>query len=875
VLDSDIFESVTNRALSADSIEKNASFTAENNSIATAGYYGSSIKYSTAPVYTEKTLLYTFDAEIKEGASIGSFVATIKDDSNASLLPLLTVEIDNGTIPGDGDHQPQTFMITSSAIANGTISPSGEVVVNETSDAAFTITPDPGYEIETIIVDSLVYPDDSIQGLTVDDKGVGHYTFSNVTTNHAISASFIQVHQITVDNTDLNGTISPVSIKVLDGGSQSFIITPNTGYVIDEFKIDGVVTDVEINNADVGTYTFTNVKATHTIAATYKEAIRYEDSEGNAISPINFGIFHAGDFAAPTPKAITVYNDSKVAVSFETPTIATPFAIVGATPGTIAAGGATTFSVSATGNLPLGEYAKTLSISVGGNQKDIPVSLNSYHRIYNEADEGVIVRTDYAGMSGGINDVPTIIPSNDYLQMNTMYRAGTGESQGFGQFSKAYALNVRPAPGYQLDNISMKFVDSHGDTHWADEQTLRSWVENDSSMAGLAYGAFGETYFNEGQGDITIYATSSAIKFDLTPVASSHGAITLSDSQLDITEVPAFTDVTFKVTPNKGYHITRIFDSAINGALTEGEGADYTIDADGIASYSVTGIDKVHTISAEYAPDEYAVTFDSNGGSSVSPTGITVTYGEEYAGGEGLVDSKFPMPTRENYTFAGWYTTPDAIDVALAAHITEEQAVSIGYAHTLYAKWTKLPDNPPGGGTPGGGTNPPGGGSSTSPGGNTGKTPVTGANSIGGSDEKSLITINTAGGGRVTVREGAKISSIAKPTKKGYKFKGWYSAAKGGKKIAATTKITAQTKIFAQWTANKYKIKFNANKGKVKVKSKKVTFAGKYGKLVKPTKKGYTFKGWYTKKNGGKKITAGSKVKITKTTTLYAHWKKK
>jgi uncharacterized repeat protein (TIGR02543 family) len=54
-----------------------------------------------------------------------------------------------------------------------------------------------------------------------------------------------------------------------------------------------------------------------------------------------------------------------------------------------------------------------------------------------------------------------------------------------------------------------------------------------------------------------------------------------------------------------------------------------------------------------------------------------------------------------------------------------------------------------------------------------------------------------------------------------------------------------------------------------------VTYAKKYGKLPTPKRSGYKFKGWYTKKSGGKKVTAKSKVAILKTTTLYARWKKK
>jgi uncharacterized repeat protein (TIGR02543 family) len=124
-----------------------------------------------------------------------------------------------------------------------------------------------------------------------------------------------------------------------------------------------------------------------------------------------------------------------------------------------------------------------------------------------------------------------------------------------------------------------------------------------------------------------------------------------------------------------------------------------------------------------------------------------------------------------------------------------------------------------------------------------------------------------------TVEYGEKAKAPKKPTRKGYKFAGWYTSKKGGAKTKSGAKITASTTLYAHWTANKYTVKFKADGGKVSKKSKKVTFAKKYGALPKATKKNKTFVGWYTKKSGGTKVTSSSKVKNAKSITLYAHWK--
>ena len=47
-----------------------------------------------------------------------------------------------------------------------------------------------------------------------------------------------------------------------------------------------------------------------------------------------------------------------------------------------------------------------------------------------------------------------------------------------------------------------------------------------------------------------------------------------------------------------------------------------------------------------------------------------------------------------------------------------------------------------------------------------------------------------------------------------------------------------------------------------------------YGALPEPSRSGYNFKGWYTAKKDGDKVTSKSKLKSDKAHTLYAHWKK-
>ena len=53
-----------------------------------------------------------------------------------------------------------------------------------------------------------------------------------------------------------------------------------------------------------------------------------------------------------------------------------------------------------------------------------------------------------------------------------------------------------------------------------------------------------------------------------------------------------------------------------------------------------------HVLTADWSVDDYTVTFNANGG-SVDPTSKTVTFGSTYG--------DLPTPTREGYTFLGWF----------------------------------------------------------------------------------------------------------------------------------------------------------------------------------------------------------------------------
>ena len=82
----------------------------------------------------------------------------------------------------------------------------------------------------------------------------------NVTASHAIWATFNQLAYTITASAGTGGTISPSgAVLVNPGTNQSFTITTNTGYGINNLLVDGM------SQGPVSNYTFTNVQAAHTI----------------------------------------------------------------------------------------------------------------------------------------------------------------------------------------------------------------------------------------------------------------------------------------------------------------------------------------------------------------------------------------------------------------------------------------------------------------------------------------------------------------------------------------------------------------------------------------------------------------------------------
>ena len=189
-----------------------------------------------------------------------------------------------------------TYQITVTQSAHGTIVP-GTTTVDFGATPSFAITPDAGYYIASITANGA--------SVTVTTPSGQSYQFSPVSADGSLTATFaINTYTITVTQ-GANGVIAPGTTTVDYGGSQTFTITPNTGYYIASLTVDGSPVTV------ASSYTFSNVEASHTISATFAATSTTSTAATPTPTP--------KATTTPTPKTTTTPSSSSTATPSPTP----------------------------------------------------------------------------------------------------------------------------------------------------------------------------------------------------------------------------------------------------------------------------------------------------------------------------------------------------------------------------------------------------------------------------------------------------------------------------------------------------------------------------------------------------------------------------
>ena len=200
-------------------------------------------------------------------------------------------------------------------------------------------------------------------------------------------------------------------------------------------------------------------------------------------------------------------------------------------------------------------------------------------------------------------------------------------------------------------------------------------------------------------------------------------------------------------------------------ALAELNETDVTLEGNNpgnvYTNYTIDGVNYSYGVPFSMSPlggvTKYIVGFYTQGG-KIGDESYRV---ERVTGTDGkLAAEQVPTPTKEHYIFAGWYTA------ASGGTLLSLDTVYTASRNEYYARWVPAVD--------------------------IDVTFDANGGKVNGKDTDT-ITIPAADKG--------KLASLPVPTREGYTFDGWYTAASGGMKITETTVFSEATTVYALWGA--------------------------------------------------------------------------
>ena len=129
----------------------------------------------------------------------------------------------------------------------------------------------------------------------------------------------------------------------------------------------------------------------------------------------------------------------------------------------------------------------------------------------------------------------------------------------------------------------------------------------------------------------------------------------------------------------------------------------------------------------------------------------------------------------------------------------------------------------------------------------------------------------------VSVQVGAAYGDLPDAIRGGYTFTGWYDRKNGGTRIDSATVVTLTSDhtLYAHWAARSgYAVRFDPNGGRLSSdETERLVYSGDaYGDLPVPTRRGYSFNGWFTAAEGGTQVQAADSFSGSENQTLYAQW---
>ena len=580
-----------------------------------------------------------------------------------------------------------TFTITATSDSDGTISPSGASTYNYGQRPTYTFTPNTSMAIQSLVIDGVSqsvvnrYTFDTLTanhtiavtfatanytlryssgtGGTVDVSSAtvlwgndgpwvtatassGAYTFvrwsdgstqnprqeANVQANVTVSAVFSSSIPYTITSSaGSNGSISPSgSTNVAFGNNQTYTITPNSHYSIATLLVDSVTV------SPVSSYTFTEVIANHTIAATFaltQYAIVATATGSGSISPSGTTQVSYGSDQSYSFTPATGYHVSALVIDGSPTTIASTYTFSGVsaahTIDVTFAIDTFTINVGASANGTISPSSAQV-VNYGSTPSFIFAPATGYH-VASVSVDSVTVATSTSYTFGAITAGRTLYVTFAIDTFTLSYNPGSGTLSGTTPQTVAYGSS-----GTQVTAVAPT---GYHFTQWSDLVSTAS--RTDSNLTS----------------NKSVTASYAINTYSVVASTGAHGSI----SSLGTTTVNYGGSANYTITPASGYAIDVL-----------------TVDGNSVpsptTSYSFSSITANHTISVTFTLITYSIVASVNGSGSITPSGTTAV-------GQGL---------DQDYTFAastGYHILSVLVDGTSASNLSPYTFTNVTSAHTI------------------------------------------------------------------------------------------------------------------------------------------------------------------------------------------------
>jgi hypothetical protein len=589
-----------------------------------------------------------------------------------------------------------TRTITATSGPNGSITPSGAVLVDYNTNRTFDLTPATGYHIDRVIIDTIL----------IVPTPTNSYSFTNVTTDHTISVTFaIDTFTITASG-DANGTVTSTTAgPIYYGSNRTFTIAPTTlGYHVEDVIVDGV------SQGAITSYMFTNVTGNHTISASFVNTwtLTYKPGPNGTITPpdkLLQTVTTGGSGVAVTAVPNTGYHfvswsdgvvtaartDSdvignlSVTATFEIDTFTlTPSAdaygtVTPTTPGTtVNYGGNKIFMITPIDGYHVADVlVDGVSVSARGSYSFTNVTAN--HTISATFAINTFVITSSSVGSGTISPTPSATVNYNASQTFTMTPAagyqvasvfvdgvlvpGTPTSYTFNNVQAIHTISVTFANSYTLTYLA----GANGTISGTTPQTV-AYGTSGTAVTAVSNTGYHFVKWSDGvtsatrtdiDRNITVTAIFAINTNTITASAGSNGSITPDGG----VAVDYNGSQTFYMTPATGYHVADVLvDNVSQGAIT---------------SYVFNNVIATHAISVTFVIDTFTIIAAAGANGSISPVGATsVNYG---------ASQTFTITPSAGYQVATLVVDGNSMPPNISYPFTDVTA-----NHTIYATFTNI-----------------------------------------------------------------------------------------------------------------------------------------------------------------------------------------